>query len=64
MIDRKLEAHTKLLEYARVGLVVLRLRWPQCQLVDSFSRGREIRTPDSLLPNPVASPFGLIYRLQ
>jgi hypothetical protein len=47
MMDSKLDAHTRLLEYAGVGL-----RWNRelSQTLDSNGRGGGIRTPDPLLP--------------
>jgi hypothetical protein len=47
MMDSKLDAHTRLLEYAGAGL-----RWNRelSQTFDSNGRGGGIRTPDPLLP--------------
>jgi integrase len=49
MMDSKLEAHTKLLEYARVAFSGVAGDRHQSQLIDSDGRGGGIRNPDPLL---------------
>jgi hypothetical protein len=50
MMDSKLEAHTKLLEYAKVGFCGVAGHRSTGLVVDSIGRGGGIRTPDPLLP--------------